>query len=408
MSFSRVEVNKIIGGKAYNFALLCQLFRFIMQQFSYWESDIWFRHIDLLVVGSGITGLNAAIHFKKLNPSAKVLVVERGMLPYGASSRNAGFACFGSLSELLEDLQNMPAQDVFNLIRERFEGLKMLRAMHGDAILRYEASGGIEIFSSHQKELFNKCIELMPEINSGLRDITGVNETYLLYDEEIGRFGFKGVEHLIYNQCEGAIDTGRMIHNLLKLAIASDIRILNNAEVTSWDEEHRDVKVQINHQLEIKVSRMLVATNGFAAQLLQIDDVQPGRTQVLITEPMENLKVKGCFHYEGGYVYFRNVGNRILLGGGRHLDKAGETTTKMETTAAIQGYLEDLLQSMIIPGQNYRIAQRWSGILGLGKHKKPILKPYSSKVFCAVRLGGMGVAIGTKTGIDVAELITAS
>lgn len=379
-----------------------------MQLLSFWEKETWFTDIDLLVIGSGITGLNAAIHFKKLNPKAKVLVLERGMLPYGASSRNAGFACFGSLSELLDDLNHMSESDVLHLLQERFEGLRLLREMHGDEILRYESCGGSEIFTPAQESLFEACRELLPEMNAKVKDITGVDNTYLINDKEINCLGFKGVEHLIYNQCEGAIDTGRMMHNLLKIAVADDIKILNHAEVTSWHEDQREVKVLINGQLEVNASRMLVATNGFAAQLLPLGDLQPGRTQVLITEPIGDLKVKGCFHYEAGYVYFRNVGNRILLGGGRHLDKQGETTTSMETTAAIQDYLEDLLQSMIIPDQTYRIAQRWSGILGLGKQKKPIIKPYSSKVFCAVRLGGMGVAIGTKVGRDAAEMITSS
>ena len=31
---------------------------------------------------------------------------------------------------------------------------------------------------------------------------------------------------------------------------------------------------------------------------------------------MKNLKIKGSFHYEKGYYYFRNIDNRILLGGG--------------------------------------------------------------------------------------------
>ncbi|MFN4122234.1 MAG: NAD(P)/FAD-dependent oxidoreductase [Flavobacteriales bacterium] len=379
-----------------------------MQLLSFWEKEIWFTDIDLLVIGSGISGLNAAIHFKKLNPKAKVLVLERGMLPYGASSRNAGFACFGSLSELLEDLSHMSESDVLHLLQERFEGLRLLREMHGDEILRYETCGGSEIFTSAQEKLFADCMQLLPEINEKVKEITCVDNTYLLNDKEISRLGFKDVEHLIYNQCEGAIDTGRMMHNLLKLAIAADVRILNHSEVTSWHEDQSGVKVLINGQLEVNAARMLVATNGFAAQLLQLDDLQPGRTQVLITEPIDDLKVKGCFHFEAGYVYFRNVGNRILLGGGRHLDKVGETTVSMETTASIQDYLEELLQSTIIPNQAYRVAQRWSGILGLGKYKKPIIKPYSSKVFCAVRLGGMGVAIGTKTGRDAAEMITSS
>jgi gamma-glutamylputrescine oxidase len=67
-------------------------------QLSYWEYDRYFKRNDVVIVGAGIVGLNAAIHLKKVAKHLNVLIVERGFLPYGASTRNAGFACFGSVS----------------------------------------------------------------------------------------------------------------------------------------------------------------------------------------------------------------------------------------------------------------------------------------------------------------------
>ena len=68
--------------------------------YSYWELKEWFTNIDFTIVGSGIVGLNCAITLKKNHPKAKILILEKGMLPQGASTKNAGFACFGSLSEI--------------------------------------------------------------------------------------------------------------------------------------------------------------------------------------------------------------------------------------------------------------------------------------------------------------------
>ena len=71
---------------------------------SYWEKDTYFSNIDVLIIGSGIVGLTAALELKSANPSRKIIVIERGFLPCGASSKNAGFSCFGSVSELLDYL----------------------------------------------------------------------------------------------------------------------------------------------------------------------------------------------------------------------------------------------------------------------------------------------------------------
>ena len=60
--------------------------------FSYWEQQS-FTSYDYVIIGSGIVGLSTAIELKEKFPGATVLILERGLLPTGASSRNAGFAC---------------------------------------------------------------------------------------------------------------------------------------------------------------------------------------------------------------------------------------------------------------------------------------------------------------------------
>ena len=41
-----------------------------------------------------------------MKPKSKVLILERGIFPNGASTKNAGFATFGSLSEIISDNKN--------------------------------------------------------------------------------------------------------------------------------------------------------------------------------------------------------------------------------------------------------------------------------------------------------------
>ena len=94
--------------------------------YSYWELKEWFTNIDFTIVGSGIVGLNCALTLKRKYPKAKIIILEKGMLPQGASTKNAGFACFGSLSELIDDLKSHSEEEVFNLVDKRWKGLKLL------------------------------------------------------------------------------------------------------------------------------------------------------------------------------------------------------------------------------------------------------------------------------------------
>ena len=71
-------------------------------QLSYWELKSWFSNVDYTIVGSGIVGLHTALRLREKFTTAKILVLEKGILPQEASTKNAGFACFGSISEIID------------------------------------------------------------------------------------------------------------------------------------------------------------------------------------------------------------------------------------------------------------------------------------------------------------------
>ena len=370
---------------------------------SYWETNTYFSNIDILIIGSGIVGLSSALELKARNNALKILVIERGFLPSGASSKNAGFACFGSISEILDDIENDSEKNVLELVDRRWRGLKKLRSILGDEKIDYKNWGGFEIFTD--ESIYEKCNKKINHLNSVMSDIIGSKEIYKNVDKKIEKFNFKNISHLIENKFEGQINTGKMIFNLTKKVQESGVIVLNSLTVKNIEEETNQVKVTLNENIKLKVKKVLVATNGFAKQLLPELNVNPARAQVLITKPIKNLKIKGTFHYDQGYYYFRNIENRILLGGGRNTDFKGEETTEMVTTENIQHKLEELLESTIIPDTKYIVDQRWSGIMGVGNQKTTIVKAISKNIFCAVRMGGMGVAIGSLVGQDAAEMI---
>jgi len=62
--------------------------------FSYWEYKEWFTNNDFIVVGSGIVGLNCAIRLKERFPKSKIIVLEKGLLPQGASTKKCWICLF--------------------------------------------------------------------------------------------------------------------------------------------------------------------------------------------------------------------------------------------------------------------------------------------------------------------------
>ena len=368
---------------------------------SYWELKNWFTDVDFTVVGSGIVGLHTALRLRERFPNHKILVLEKGLLPQGASTKNAGFACFGSISEIMDDLQSHSEEAVIQLVQKRWKGLQLLRKRLGDATIGLKSYGGYELFLKNDESTYEACLEQLPFINALLNPIF----QQAVFAKEGNPFGFLGIhEHLIYNPFEAQIDTGNMMQTLLKQAVSNDILILNQQQVTAYHEKNGGVEVALD-DFSFTTKKLLFATNGFAAALTS-GRVKPARAQVLITEPIPNLKIKGTFHLDKGYYYFRNVENRILFGGGRNLDFEGETTTEFAQTERIQNKLEALIKEVILPNQEIKVAHRWSGIMGLGSSKNPIVEQLSDHVFCGVRLGGMGVAIGSLIGTELADLVS--
>jgi len=366
---------------------------------SYWEYQSWLSNIDYTIIGSGIVGLSAALRLREKFPKANILILERGFLPNGASTKNAGFACFGSLSEILDDLNSHSEEEVVKLVQKRVDGLALLRKTLGDHAIDFKKWGGYELFTPEERLLLEDCQSKMEYINNLLHPVFKED----VFSAGTDKFNFKRIEEVvIFNKFEGQINTGKMMEALLQKALKADIKILNNISAEEFLEKNSSVKIKTD-QFEFTSKKVLIATNGFAAQL-GLESVKPARAQVLVTKPIENLQIQGTFHLDKGFYYFRNIDKRILLGGGRNLDIKTEETTTLGETVLIQNKLETLLRETILPDYDFEIDRRWSGIMGVGTQKNPIVKQLSNNTYCGVRLGGMGVAIGSLVGKELADL----
>ena len=366
-------------------------------QLSFWEKQTYINHTDYLIIGSGIVGLTTAIYIKERFSSKKVTVVERGFLPTGASSKNAGFSCIGSPSELLDDLKHTDEDTVFKTVEKRWEGLLNLRTLLGDDKIDYLNLGSYELFTD---EKFNESKNSLHFLNSKLEKITNIKEVFSVDESIIPNSDFKNFNNAISHKAEGQIDTGKMINNLYKLAIEKGIIVLNGIEAKEINNTNIDT-----NKGKIDYKKLIICTNGFAKQFLPDEDISPARAQVIITKPIENLKFKGIYHFNEGYYYFRNIGDRVLFGGGRQLDVKGETTVKFDNTAIITDSLKTILKENILPNTKFEIEHTWSGIMGVGSKKSPIVKQISENIYCGVRLGGMGVAMGSLVGKELSTLI---
>lgn len=368
---------------------------------SFWEKD-FFVEYDHIIVGGGIVGLSAAISIKEKEPKSRVIVLERGVFPAGASTKNAGFACFGSLSEIAADLKELSEEEVFNLVKLRWEGLQLLRRRLGDEAIDFKNFGGYELLN--EKEL--SVLEDLEKANALLKPLFD-QSVYQIQDDSVAKFGFPQdlIKSIVFNPLEAQIHTGRMMKSLAQLASEKGVEVLTGAQVVAFEEKGDCVEVALTDGPNLKASQVGFCTNAFSKWFFPKIDLEPGRGTVIVTKPIKRLKFKGTFHYDEGYYYFRNYQDRVIFGGARNLDVESERTTNFSINELILEKLKKDLKEIILPNQDFEIDHIWSGIMAFGPNKKPILQKYSPRVSVGVRLGGMGVAIGSKIGLEMADLM---
>ena len=307
------------------------------------------------------------------------------------------------MTELLDDLTKSSEEQVFATVKKRWDGLQNLKHLVGEDAIELEVNGSWDLILPEEAEQLETIRQQLPYLNTELEKITGEKDVYSEDSTCAEKFGFNGLATSFYNRLEGQINTGKLITKLYQIAIEQNINCLFGIEAIALQTHLYNVGIQTSIGY-MKARNVLICTNGFAQQFIPNRDVLPARAQVIVTTPIEELKIKGTFHYQQGYYYFRNVEDRILLGGGRNLNFEVETTTKLETSDEIISALEKLLSTVILPNQQYSIEYQWAGIMGVGQTKSPIIEKIDDKIGIGVRMGGMGVAIGSLVGKELAEL----
>lgn len=365
---------------------------------SYWEERHYFEENDLIVVGAGIVGLSTAIAAKSERPNLNILVLERSSLPLGASTKNAGFACFGSVTELLSDSEYMSYEDQVALIKMRWDGLQLLQSNVSRDDMSYQSRGGIEVLDFSDAFQMS-ALDKIDVYNDMIAAAIGLKDCFSLVDQSLST-SFHG--KAIYNRYEGELNPMHLMGSLHRKAQNLGIKILYGVEVKSINSG----QILLSNKTVV-AHKVAVCTNGLSQSLLPELPLQAVRNQVYVTERLESNPLKSCYHYDQGYVYFREIDGRILIGGARNHYAEQETTSEFGQTEGIKAYLQSFVEDRIL-GRETKFEYEWSGILGVGETKAPIIKEVRNGVFVGVRLGGMGVAIGSGVGQSLADMILQS
>jgi glycine/D-amino acid oxidase-like deaminating enzyme len=381
---------------------------------SIWERESFYGKTDILIAGSGLMGLWTAFELKRLHPKLNITIAESQPIPALASTRNAGFACFGSPSEIYADIQQLGEDTVFAIFEMRFKGIEKIKSTFGAEAIGYDPCGGFEVFGKDENWQGAKLQEKLVQLNRGLSSITKLQNTfedcsYLLDTNKLNDFKI-----MVGNRLEGGLHSGFLVQALQNALSRQGVRFLFGHSVENVFGEAGNLQAAVvtstRRLSSIKCRCFLWATNAGLSKLQGMEDlIAPARGQVLVSPPIENLQLKGTFHFDEGFYYFRNIGNRLLLGGARNVALEEERTDHLEPTKRIRDALEDFIRKHIPQAAEALKApgwMHWAGIMGMARHKHPFVTGIAPGIYAAFACNGMGVAVTPVLAETAAEQLT--
>ncbi len=374
-------------------------------EWSFWERDLFRKHYDLLIIGGGFSGLATAYYFAKENPTLSICILEKQVLHRKASTRNAGMACISSLSELLNDVQLEGWGPILSLVEKRWKGLELMRNLFPAKEIHYRDVPAGELFFEGQKFTSGDYLPRMEEANEKLNPIVG--EGY--FTSAPAFFPSHSSAEFVKHKWEGQLHPARLCQAWIKKCRDLGIDILEGVECLSSESNDSGFEVRTRGPV-FSANRLLWATNGALSSIYPELDVKPVQNHVWVFPERAPVSWEGNIHAESGYVYARSIGKQLLIGGARH-QQQHQGKDLNDNGEEIYAYLVDFARQYLWENggpDKLQPEAHWTGYLGVGDHKQPILDEINEGEFILARLSGMGVALSTYLGREMAKRISAS
>jgi glycine/D-amino acid oxidase-like deaminating enzyme len=274
---------------------------------------------DLCIVGGGFTGLWAALHAKRDDPSREIVLLEAETAGFGASGRNGGFAV-ASLTHGIANGMARFAGEMETLERlglESFAALGQDLEHHGiDCDL--ELTGELVVaLEPHEEAWLDEEAELLARFGHAVDRLDGP-----AMRAEIASPLYRGG---VWDRTgAGLLDPGKLAAGLRSAALALGVRVHEHTPAASLRDDGAGVAV-LAPQGRVRARRVLLATSAFPPLVRALRRyVVPVYDYVLVTEPLarERRAALGWARRQGvgdaanRFHYYRlTADDRVLWGG---------------------------------------------------------------------------------------------
>lgn len=355
---------------------------------------------DVLVVGSGFTGLSAALTL--LDKGRSVIVVDSGAPGFGASTRNGGQVGSGNQKFRVKTLIKLRGRAKASAMLR--EGTEML-AYIADLIARENIECAFQRCGRFRGAVRPEHYEAMARDLEDLKEIAGV-ESFLVpraeQHTEIGTNAFFGGSVL---PNDASLHPGLYHAGLMQRIAAKGGQVIGNTAVTAVTSEASQFRVTTRRGV-INARNVIVATNGYTGEAvheLKRRIVPVGSGLIATAEIPEALfdrlfpKQRVYGNTNRVFYYFRPApdARRIIWGG-----RVGRLAPA-QSPRAYAHLAADMLR--VFPQlEDVPITHAWDGRIGYTYDEVPHLGRTASGIHFALGYCGTGVSRATYFGHKIA------
>ena len=357
--------------------------------------------VDVAIVGSGYTGLNAARVLAQ--SGATVAVLERHTIGWGASSRNGGMATPGlkqSISKIVEwyGLEKgrifwQASLDAIDLIDDLVasEGIACDWKRNGHLYLAFKPA--------HFKHMQERAGWLKQQFGHDVRLVSPAE-----IRSEIGTDAFYGG---LVDEYSGGLQPARYVFGLARVAAKYGAKLCENTDVLRVAQEAKGYTLHTSQGV-LAAQEVVIATNGYTDLLIpQLKPkIFPVGSYIIVTEPLPSdlqgkLSPKGRMFYDSKQFlnYFRLTPDGRMLWGGRN---------NLSTTLDLRDSAQRLRQQMgrVFPElKDVALTHSWTGQLGITFDLMPHIGRVEG-IHYAFGYGGHGLSIATYLGTELGLLLS--
>jgi glycine/D-amino acid oxidase-like deaminating enzyme len=370
---------------------------------------------DVCVIGGGINGLSTAYHLVRLDPNCRVVVLEKDVVGFGASGRNAGqlVVSFGG-ADLGMLMKLYGPKKIAAALRYSEQGLAMLERLTAEERIDfdYDRTGYIKTALRAKGEgMLDKYMDCYERTGQS-HHFTRMSEHEVQQELHSPYLG-----HALFDPRGGQFNPLKLIRGLKSAVVRHGGTIFENSPVAAVTREKTEIKVHTGMG-SVRCQRLVVATNAFSHQFPGLEDlgIQQAQTPLMIraaiTDPIpEHIWREAGWPRRAGvnvfsplfYSFAPTADGRILSVSGFHAQVPKGRSLEAEIAWQLRndGHIGAFFPRL----KEVRVAQTWGGPISITADQIPhVGATKDPRVFHVCGCWGHGMVLGTHHGRTLAEL----